>query len=332
MDISLLGAGGVVDSIVALFVIIALIAVVSFILIFIVDLILSITNRNASIFFRSRRKAEDDSLTDEQNQVQFDHKAPNENETKINETEFVYKGDEGLENEPPMRQTWDEAEAQKEEQELFASKSDFDERSEEIENKKKQFEEFDSFDSSASSSENDEDYDFDAMIEEINKEAVTSYNSEKYKTDDDIQETLPNVDDMFDDDKFEELFAEVQAEQKGKKGPIVKQKVVMEPDTGEEEPAPIVPTGPIVNVYGLFPEDALNQRLEKLKERLRVNERDLRGNRKEYAPLARVKRSLLRDQEKLRRKEATVARKKVLLYGVNNYADVDEEKWWRVYL
>ncbi|MBR4270500.1 MAG: hypothetical protein IKQ31_02365 [Clostridia bacterium] len=319
MNFSLLGSGGLIDSIWALLIIIALIAVVSFILIFIVDLILSITNRNASIFFRNKHKNNEDTSNIEANQVQFEHKDPKENT-------ITFREDDELENEAPMRQTWDEAEAQKEEQQLFASNQSFDERSEEIENKKKQFEDFDSFDSSSSSSEDEEDYDFDAMIEEINRDAVTSFNAEKHKTDETIEETLPNVDDMFDDDKFEELFAEVQAEQKSKKGPVVKPKVVMEPDSGEEEPAPIVPTGPIVNVYGLFPEDALNQRLEKLKERLRVNERDLRGNRKEYAPLARVKRSLLRDQEKLRRKEATVARKKVLLYGVNNYADVDEGK------
>ena len=66
--------------------------------------------------------------------------------------------------------------------------------------------------------------------------------------------------------------------------------------------------------------------MKKLQARLKVNERDLRGNRKEYKPLARVKRNLERDQEKLRRKEAIVARKKVLLYGVNNYVDIDEEK------
>ena len=32
------------------------------------------------------------------------------------------------------------------------------------------------------------------------------------------------------------------------------------------------------------------------------------------------------DEKKLRRKEALVAKQKVVLYGVNNYADIDEEK------
>ena len=43
-------------------------------------------------------------------------------------------------------------------------------------------------------------------------------------------------------------------------------------------------------------------------------------------PLARVKKTLERDEQKLRRREAIVARKKVILYGVNNYVDIDEEK------
>ena len=52
----------------------------------------------------------------------------------------------------------------------------------------------------------------------------------------------------------------------------------------------------------------------------------MKGNRKEYTPLSSVERNLKRDQDKLRRRDAVFARKKVLLYGVNNYVDIDEEK------
>lgn len=72
--------------------------------------------------------------------------------------------------------------------------------------------------------------------------------------------------------------------------------------------------------------DELEARLENLKERLKTNEKELRINKKEYIPLARVKRTLESDKKKLRRREAIVAKRKVLLYGVNNYADIDEEK------
>ena len=72
--------------------------------------------------------------------------------------------------------------------------------------------------------------------------------------------------------------------------------------------------------------DELEARLEMLKERLKANEKDLRINKKEFIPLSRVKKTLESDKKKLRRREAIVAKRKVLLYGVNNYADIDEEK------
>lgn len=61
-------------------------------------------------------------------------------------------------------------------------------------------------------------------------------------------------------------------------------------------------------------------------ERLKLNEKELRACKKEYFPLRRVKKTLENDEKKLRRKEALVAKQKVMLYGVNNYADIDEEK------
>ena len=67
-------------------------------------------------------------------------------------------------------------------------------------------------------------------------------------------------------------------------------------------------------------------RLETLKERLAANEKELRKVKKEYLPLRKVNRTLENDERKLRRKEAIVAKQKVMLYGVNNIADIDEEK------
>ena len=63
-----------------------------------------------------------------------------------------------------------------------------------------------------------------------------------------------------------------------------------------------------------------------LKDRLKANEKQLRVCKKEYKPLERVNKTLNSDKQKLRRKEAIVAKQKVLLYGVNNYVDIDEEK------
>lgn len=72
--------------------------------------------------------------------------------------------------------------------------------------------------------------------------------------------------------------------------------------------------------------EKLEERLTELNERLKFNEKELRAIKKEYIPLNRVRKTLESDKKKLRRKEALVARQKVMLYGVNNITDIDPEK------
>ena len=67
-------------------------------------------------------------------------------------------------------------------------------------------------------------------------------------------------------------------------------------------------------------------RLEMLEERLKVVKKDFKTNQKEYRPLKKVMNDLEKYQTKLRRKDTMVAKKKVALYGVNNYVDIDKEK------
>ena len=67
-------------------------------------------------------------------------------------------------------------------------------------------------------------------------------------------------------------------------------------------------------------------RIEVLKSRLKANEKELKANKKEFIPLRRVRKNLDNDKKKLRRREALVAKQKVMLYGVNNIAEIDEEK------
>lgn len=71
-------------------------------------------------------------------------------------------------------------------------------------------------------------------------------------------------------------------------------------------------------------EDLLKQKQE-LEERLKVANKELKTNKKEYIPLARIKKTLENDEAKLRRREAIVAKKKIMLFGVTNYV-VDPEK------
>lgn len=90
-----------------------------------------------------------------------------------------------------------------------------------------------------------------------------------------------------------------------------------QPVEEDEAPATIVVEGNL---------EELEEKLASLQERLKANEKELRQCKKEYIPLKKVKNTLEKDEKKLRRKEALVAKQKVVLYGVNNYADIDEEK------
>jgi len=67
-------------------------------------------------------------------------------------------------------------------------------------------------------------------------------------------------------------------------------------------------------------------RLAMLEERLKDVKKDYKTNMKEYRPLKKVMNDLEKYQTKLRRKDTIVAKKKVALYGVNNYVDIDKEK------
>ena len=79
-------------------------------------------------------------------------------------------------------------------------------------------------------------------------------------------------------------------------------------------------------VFHYSTEEAYLERLAVLEERLKSAKKDLKINNKELNPLEKVKRTLERDKVKLRRKYAIVAKKKVALYGVNNYVDIDKDK------
>ena len=91
------------------------------------------------------------------------------------------------------------------------------------------------------------------------------------------------------------------------------------------QPAPVVVSqdASIPVEYSL---EELKEKLAIAEERLRTTEKEFKQCKKEYIPLRRVWSTYEKDSKKLRRKAALVAKQKVLLYGVNNYADIDEEK------
>ena len=89
----------------------------------------------------------------------------------------------------------------------------------------------------------------------------------------------------------------------------------------------VVAPAPVVANVGLgLTLDELKEKLATAEERLKETEKEFKQCKKEYIPLHKVWSTHEKDEKKLRRKEALVAKQKVLLYGVNNYADIDEDK------
>ncbi len=132
-------------------------------------------------------------------------------------------------------------------------------------------------------------------------------------------------------DEERKQLAEEQAKIEAQKADLEEQRKQLEEEIKrleelKEEQSNVVVVSDMNSIYANETLEQLEARLEMLNERLRANKKDLRDNKKEYGPLARVKKTLEKDKAKLNRKEAIVARQKVILYGVNNYVDIDEEK------
>lgn len=97
----------------------------------------------------------------------------------------------------------------------------------------------------------------------------------------------------------------------------VKEEVV---EVYEEQPVveKIVTVEKVIENKPRFKKEYYENRLNILEQELKDAEKELKANKKEYAPLTKVKKAYERDSQKLRRKEMVVAKQKVALYGVGN--------------
>ena len=75
-----------------------------------------------------------------------------------------------------------------------------------------------------------------------------------------------------------------------------------------------------------FTRDYYVSKLESLEKELADVNKELRANKREYNPIVKCKKALERDGEKLRKKEAVVAKQKIALFGVNASKNVHPEK------
>ena len=150
--------------------------------------------------------------------------------------------------------------------------------------------------------------------EEIEEAPETTEETEEQESEEQTEETTENTEEETEEQSQEETQEETQDDTVDTTAAIIADSNVEEARAGEVS---------LANVMSL---EELEAKLAEEQERLKANEKELRQNKKEFIPLRRVKKTLESDEKKLRRKEALVAKQKVVLYGVNNYADIDEEK------
>ena len=200
--------------------------------------------------------------------------------------------------------------------------------------------------------EEDDDFDLDAMLDEISDEVIEEERAEEdteikmsdelasytiddmlkqaEETEDFVEEAEDVVSDEteeiaeeFVDEDIDNLFDDIEETQ-----PVVNSEVEeLKAQLAElNRQLEIARTAKVEVVKIDISEEECVQKIELLEERLKNVKKDYKINMKEYRPLKKVMNDLERYQTKLRRKEAIVAKKKVALYGVNNYVDIDKEK------
>lgn len=150
--------------------------------------------------------------------------------------------------------------------------------------------------------------------EETEEAPEATEETEEQESEEQTEETTENTEEETEEQSQEETQEETQDDTVDTTAAIIADSNVEEARAGEVS---------LANVMSL---EELEAKLAEEQERLKANEKELRQNKKEFIPLRRVKKTLESDEKKLRRKEALVAKQKVVLYGVNNYADIDEEK------
>lgn len=153
--------------------------------------------------------------------------------------------------------------------------------------------------------------------EEETAEEVVEPVEEVAEVEENVEEAQPETE--VSNEELDELKRQLEEERKRfeeEKASLISQNEELAKKLSEEK----------VEVAPVGSKEEYEARLATLKERLTANEKELRKVKKEFLPLRKVARTLESDEKKLRRKEAIVAKQKVVLYGVNNIGDIDEEK------
>ena len=154
--------------------------------------------------------------------------------------------------------------------------------------------------------------------EVVEEEPVVLTNDEEVEENNDeaLEEERKSL--IAEKEKYEAMIRELEAAKKA----LAEQSEQKEESTVVEKIVEV----PVQTNATVLTLDELKERLANAEERLKSTEKEFKQCKKEYIPLRRVWDAHDKDEKKLRRKEALVAKQKVLLYGVNNYAEIDQEK------
>ena len=312
-----------VGALVNVLAIIGIILVGGFLVFFLGDLVLSILDPNYKRFGkRSKDKKEKEEVKEEvkelpqekQEVLTFQAEEPaKEVEEKVEETVEEFTFDEEVVEEPTIEEIKEEVKEDvladlRAEEELFKANmmKEIEERQAKNEEERNAYSEF-FF----------EDEDLNAFDDEEETEAIEITPEE---IEEEIVEEVAEVEEEAINEELESLKEALEAERRKfeeEKAALISEKEELEKRLAEGEAQETAPQGNL---------EEYEARLELLKERLTANEKELRKVKKEFLPLRRVAKTLESDEKKLRRKEAIVAKQKVILYGVNNIGDIDEEK------
>ena len=162
------------------------------------------------------------------------------------------------------------------------------------------------------------------VAEEIAEEVVAEETFEETEDEgDEALEILPEVEEIEEEPIVEEVVEPVEEKEDESKKIIEDLKAQLADLNKQLE---VARSGKTEVVTINMTEEECVARLNMLEERLKDVKKDYKNNMKEYRPLKKVMNDLEKYQTKLRRKDTIVAKKKVALYGVNNYVDIDKEK------
>ena len=318
---------GFVDAFLQVLAIIGIIIVGGFVIFFLGDIVLSVLDPNYVRFGHRKKENNDEKLKEvdkeQTKELEFSFEDADENafvktekesSLNINQEEVKEQADDIKEKEAEQTEEVDEL---KLEEEKFKQNmlKEIEERKGQQDHKDEINEFF--FDDEDINVFNDEEpiegqeqLELETPIEIEPQEEI----SEEENILENKEENLEEKDEILDED--EELNSEIENLKAQFEAEIEKLKA--KNDELEKE---LAQKPEIISSTGI---EEYENRLEVLKERLSANEKELRKIKKEYIPLRKVSKTLESDERKLRRKEALVAKQKVVLYCVNNIADIEE--------